>query len=314
MFMKNRKETLTQKISIPERANAPETQLYVKTITNDKNNLGSRPVIFILPGGPGLDHSTYRSYTCLLDVADIVFHDPRGCGQSDKGDPSSYSMENYIDDIEAIRQSLQLPSIIPLGKSYGSVCAMAYALRYKESIAKLILSAGAASYRSLETAKENFAKIASERNVKSFEKLWAGEFKSNLELAQFYAETAPLYSNNIKTQLEAYALAYFSKNFSFEAMNLGFSDFLRRFDFEPELHLIKHSTLILAGQDDWINDIRHIKLIAEKIPNNSFKIFANAGHAIESDVGKPYFEIIRQFITSTEESVRPHEEPATAYQ
>ena len=160
MFKKNHKETLTQKVMIPERQSAAETQLYVKIHTHDQNKLGSRPVIFILPGGPGLDHSTYRSYTCLLDVADIVFHDPRGCGQSDKGDPSSYNMENYIDDIEVIRQSLQLSNIIPLGKSYGSVCAMAYALRYKESIDKLILSAGAASYRSLETAKENFAKIA----------------------------------------------------------------------------------------------------------------------------------------------------------
>ncbi|OGT48422.1 MAG: hypothetical protein A3E82_03740 [Gammaproteobacteria bacterium RIFCSPHIGHO2_12_FULL_38_11] len=296
----NHKSTCTQKVTIPERTSAPETQLHVKIVTQNKNEMGSRPVIFILPGGPGLDHSTYQSYNCLLDVADIVFHDPRGCGQSEKGDPSTYSMENYVDDVDILRQSLNLKNIIPLGKSYGSVCAMAYALRYKNSIAKLILSAGAPSYRSLETAKQNLLKLGTPKQINIFEKVWNGSFKSHKELSEFYAITAPLYSNHIKTRLEAYALTYFSKNFSYDAMNWGFTKFLPHFDFEPELHLIEHNTLILAGEDDWINDIKHIKLMAEKIPNNTLKIFSDAGHAIESDIGKPYFEEIRKFIINAE--------------
>ncbi len=121
-------------------------------------------------------------------------------------------MNNYIDDIEAIRQALSLEKIIPVGKSYGSVCAMGYALRYNTAIEKLILSAGAASYRSLETAKENFAKIASEKYKKIFQKLWDGQFTSNRELGEFYIETAPLYSTHLKTRIETYALSYFSKN------------------------------------------------------------------------------------------------------
>ena len=296
MFMKNRRQVITKRIKIPARETAPETNLFVKVMMREQHALGSRPVIFILPGGPGLDHSTYQSYNCLLDVADIVFHDPRGCGKSDKSDSSTYTMENYIADIDALREALSLEKITPLGKSYGSVCAMGYALQYNPFIDRLILSAGAASYRSLETAKENFTKIAPKKYVQVFEKLWNGEFKSNAELAMFYAETAPLYSNHLKTQIEAYALAYFAKNFSYEALNLGFSDFLRRFDFEPKLHLIQQKTLILAGEDDWINDVRHIQTIAEKIPNNTFKIFPDAGHAIESDVGEEYFHTIRRFI------------------
>ncbi|MCX7120311.1 MAG: alpha/beta hydrolase [Gammaproteobacteria bacterium] len=298
--MKSRKETSSQKITIPERSNAPETKLFVKTLAHDVNALGSRPVILILPGGPGLDHSTYQSYNCLLDTADIVFHDPRGCGQSDKNDPATYTMENYVEDVEEIRKSLQLDKAIILGKSYGSVCALGYALRFKDSVERLILSAGAPSFRSLETAKENFAKIANDKQKKAYEKLWGGGFKSSKELGDFYAATASLYSNRLRTRLETYALTYFAKNFSYEAMNLGFSDFLRRFDFESQLHLIEHKTLIIAGQDDWINDIRHIQVMADKIPNNTFKVFADAGHAIESDIGTPYFETIRQFIISTE--------------
>ena len=296
MFMKNKKEVFAEKVAISERTSAPATQLFVKILANDKTKLGKRPVIFILPGGPGLDHSTYHAYTCLLDVADIVFHDPRGCGRSDKNDPATYNMQNYIDDVEALRGIFGLKNIIPIGKSYGSVCAMGYALRYQSNIEKLILSAGAPSFRSVHTAKENLAKLGTPKQIKIFEKIWNGEFQNHLELAEFYAVTAPLYSNHLKTRLEAYALTYFSKNFSYEALNLGFKDFLRTFDFEPSLHLINRKTLILAGAQDWVNDLCHIKVMAEKIPNNQFKVFPNAGHAIESDVGQEYFDTIRQFI------------------
>lgn len=296
MFMKSNKETQTQKIKIPARSNAPETELFVKIVAHSSSALDTRPVIFILPGGPGLDHSTYQAYNCLFDVANIVYHDPRGCGKSDKNNPNTYTAENYIEDIEALRQSLDLKKIIPIGKSFGSVCAMGYALRYQDAIDKLVLSAGAPSFHSLHTAKENLLKIATPKQIERFETLWNGQFKSNKELANFYAETAPLYSKHIKTRLEIYVLTYFSKNFCHEALNLGFTDFLRRFDFRDQLHQINRKTLILAGKDDWINDIKHLTLMAEKIPNSVFKVFENAGHAIESDIGKDYFDTIRQFI------------------
>jgi pimeloyl-ACP methyl ester carboxylesterase len=97
-------------------------------------------------------------------------------------------------------------------------------------------------------------------------------------------------------------LARAAKNFCFEATNLGFSDFLRHFDFEPHLHLIKNETLILAGEHDWVNDVSHAKVMAEKIPNNTFKIFENSGHAMESDAGPIYFDIIREFIQRNKEA------------
>lgn len=316
MFMKNGKVTKTQKIYIPKRADAPETNLHLKIMQTDERPLGSRPIIFVLPGGPGLDHSTFQSYTCLLDTADLVFHDPRGCGKSDKNDPRSYSMENYIEDIEAIRQALQLNKIILAGKSYGSVCAMGYALRYQHALDKLILSAGAPSFRSLETAKENLKKIANETQLKAFDKLFNGELKSAGDLTEFYIKTAPLYSPRLKTKLETYLFAMFTKNFSYEAANLGYSSFLRTFDFEPHLHKIKCDTLIIAGDQDWVNDLRHIQVMADNIPNNTLKIFENAGHAIEVDVGKPYFDTIRQFLKGEEISLAYNEdhpkEPKTA--
>lgn len=73
-------------------------------------------------------------------------------------------------------------------------------------------------------------------------------------------------------------------------------DFLRKFDYEPFLSDIICQTLILAGKNDWINDVQHAKLMAEKIPHNQLIIFENSGHAMESDVTELYFSAIKKFI------------------
>jgi proline iminopeptidase len=312
MFLSKHEAPFTQKITIPARASGPQTQLFTKILAHNKDKLGKqRPVAFILPGGPGIDHTAYLSYRCLVDVVDLVFHDPRGCGQSDKNHAATYTMENYIEDIEALRRALHLEKIIVIGKSYGSVCAMGYALRYQQHIQKLILSAGAPSFRAMDTARENLAKLATPKQIAAYEKLWSGTFTSTRDLSTFFIKTAPLYSKHTKTKIEAFALAYFAKNFCYEATNLGFSDFLRRFDFEPDLHRIFCETLILSGEQDWVNDVKYARLMAEKIPNNLLKVFANAGHAMEVDVGKAYFDVIRAFISTTLLAPVPSPELAT---
>lgn len=285
------------KISIPTRKNAPETHLFVKVITKGNEPLTSRPVAFILPGGPGADHTSYEIYTNLIDVVDIVFHDPRGCGQSDCQDPCTYTMQNYIDDIEAIRQTLKLQKIIVIGKSYGSMCALGYVLRYPAVVEKLVLAAGAPSYRFIETAKENLAKWGSAEQIKICKKLWTGNFQSNEEFAEYFRIMAPLYSKKAKKQSDEFNLAAGTKHFSFQACNLGFSDFLKNFDYEPELYKISCPTLILAGEDDWINDARCARLMAEKIPGSQLRVFHNSGHSMESDVPEEYFQEIRDFLS-----------------
>lgn len=286
------------RIKIPARQNVAETNLYVNIVSQDSKRFGQRPITFILPGGPGIDSSAYHAYSCLLDVTDLVFHDPRGCGLSDKGDPQTYNMENYINDLEFIRQTLNIPSIIVLGKSYGSMAALGYALRYEENIKCLILAAGAPSYRFLTTAKQNLKKHGTEEQNQICKKLWAGDFKNHEEELAFFKIMSSLYSKTTQAEVnDSYSLGKIKK-FSIEAINIAFKTFLRTFDYEPYLHQIHCSTLILAAEDDWVNDVQHAKLMAEKIPFNQLKIFSNSGHSMEKDVPDEFFQTIRNFINN----------------
>lgn len=279
------------------RASAPSTSLYVELISKNKNAWGNRPVAFILPGGPGADHTAYHKYECLKEVVDLVFHDPRGCGQSDKGISSSYTMDNYIDDVEAIRQFLSLNEIIIIGKSYGAMCALGFALRYSHAVKKLVLSAGAPSYHFIETAKRNMERLGTVEQIEICKKLWNGNFKNSDEVLTFFQMTNTLYSIKARTMPEAFDLAKKSKQFSYEALNEGFKHLFWKFNCENALRDIVCPTLILAGREDWITDVKYSEYMAARIPYSQIKVFANASHAMEADVAEEYFQTIADFIS-----------------
>jgi proline iminopeptidase len=77
--------------------------------------------LVILHGGPGASHEY------LLPLARnnrLIFIDERGSGRSQKiEDPSGYTVENMVEDVEGVRASLGLGKINLLGHSYGGVLA-----------------------------------------------------------------------------------------------------------------------------------------------------------------------------------------------
>ena len=54
--------------------------------------------------------------------------------------PSEYTFERDVEDIEGIRKALNLGQINVLGHSYGGMVAQAYALKYPDSVKRLILA------------------------------------------------------------------------------------------------------------------------------------------------------------------------------
>jgi proline iminopeptidase len=70
----------------------------------------------------------------------LIFIDERGSGRSEKlEDATQYTVENMVEDVEAVRQALHLGRISLLGHSYGGVLAQAYAFKYQQNLTHLIL-------------------------------------------------------------------------------------------------------------------------------------------------------------------------------
>lgn len=262
-------------------------------LTPYKNDFIEKPVLFMLHGGPGGDHLRFKQHSLALsDKAQLVFIDHRGCGRSKKTKMNDYTLENNIEDIEALRKYLGLNKICVLGTSYGGIVAQGYAIRYPKHVEKLILVVTAPSYGFIEEAKAILKKKATNKQLQFCEHLWNGTFKDSEHVAEFFKVMESLYSNRPPRQKKP---AKIKTIWSHEALNKGFSEILPKYDFRKQLRKITAPTLILAGKDDWICPPSQSKIIAENIPTAILKILP-ASHAIAVDAQKQYIRLISHFL------------------
>jgi len=101
------------------------------------------PVIF-LHGGPGEGSQVFQAVggPQLEKTQRLVYLDQRGGGRSDRpADPSNYSIDIMVEDIEHLRRHLGVPRVALLGHSFGANLALEYAARFPEHTAALVLAA-----------------------------------------------------------------------------------------------------------------------------------------------------------------------------
>ncbi len=287
-------------IELLPRENIPATSIYVE-VHAKMRKLGARDVLMCIPGGPGNDHAIYNppdhSMTqAFFPYADILLFDPRSCGKSEKTRPEYSTLDHYIDDIESIRAQLKIPpeKLIVLGQSYGSIAALGYAVKYPTHLKKLILIGGAASGEFLEEAKRNLDKIGTSRQKQLANKLWTGTFTGAPgENDEFFQTMTPLYQRTFRPGMPTPPLTY-----NVDVFNLGFSNFLKKFDFRSSLTKVQCKTLILWGADDWISDKHQARIIHEGIAGSILRLYSDCSHLLWLDQWEKFLADVSAFLES----------------
>src|SRR5512138_3357398 len=86
-----------------------------------------RPTVVALHGGP-FDHQCILDLVApLVDLAQVVVYDHRGCGRSEAGDPGLWTVEQWGDDVYGLCEALGIERPIVIGHSFGGFVAQAYA-------------------------------------------------------------------------------------------------------------------------------------------------------------------------------------------
>ena len=99
------------------------------------------PCIY-LHGGPGYWSKSFQSIAGndLEEDLGMVYLDQRGCGRSAHDPNRNYSLTRLVDDIEEVREQLEITEWYLLGHSFGGILAVNYAYRYPEKVTGIILS------------------------------------------------------------------------------------------------------------------------------------------------------------------------------
>jgi proline iminopeptidase len=103
--------------------------------------IGTGDPIVVVHGGPGLDHAYLRPGLDVLATRNtLVYYDQRGMGRSVAAlDASGISLDAFVGDIEALRETLGYDRITVLAHSFGALIGIDYAARYPERVRALIL-------------------------------------------------------------------------------------------------------------------------------------------------------------------------------
>ena len=254
-----------------------------------------KPVIFVVHGGPGGNHLGFKpNLDKLTHDAQLVYIDQRGCGYSEEDRTDHYTLEQNVEDIEALRQYLGLDKIWILGHSYGGMVAMSYGIKYQAHLEGLILATTSPSYQFLEKAKRYVEEHGNADQIYYSNKLWEGNFQSEEEVGQYYKVMQPLYSVSSK---EGKPPKKPETKRSYKVLNKGFGSFLRSFDLRPNLLHIEVPTLILAGRHDWITPVSENEDIHQRIPNSTFHVLENSSHSVFIDENKLTLSLISEFLS-----------------
>lgn len=278
-----------------------------KTIWYETEGRGE-PLVLVA-GGPGLSHAYFHPYfSSLTDSFRIIYFDAFGSGKSGRDDKTKkYSMAQDVEDIEALRKTLNLGRINLFGHSYGGFVAQLYALKFPASLNKLILSNTLSGGTDMQSYINSLNIEISNQYPERWEKIKKLRAKGYLSsspehqaafdvpgtLYNFYnpenAKKMPRTEPNLYNPDLWYAIAGKDADFVI-------SGELKNFNVKAKLKTLSMPVLVISGRFD--RNTRPIYMVQYKhlIPHAEFVMMEKSGHFPFLEQTSETMDIIHNFL------------------
>ncbi len=251
---------------------------------------GTGEALVLISGGPGISHDYFHPYfSSLRDSFRVIYFDAFGRGKSDRAkERNEYSLSRDVEDVEGLRRALGLGKINLLGHSYGGVVAQAYALRFPESLRRLILVDTLFSSEMLQASNGNGLNELRNQFPDTWEKIQQVRDQGFNTCSKEYQDA------NVVPPV--FLMFYNPDNFAkilrgggsmnndvYCAIAGEDADFLAsgdlgKFDFRLDLKKITVPMLVLAGRYDRIVFPRWTIQYKHYAPQAQFVMFEKSGH------------------------------------
>ncbi|MEU6077209.1 alpha/beta hydrolase [Micromonospora sp. NPDC047074] len=253
------------------------------------------PAMIVHHGAPGLGsrNEPKRSFGPFSDRMRVIVFDARGSGESSDDEP--FTHEQWVADVDAIREHFGYEKIVMAGGSYGGFISLEYAVAHPDRVSALVLRDTAADtaydYLAVERARNTDRSVIPEWVI---DRIGTGRFESNEQLREYWRAILPLYDHQHDPAKDEAKLA--ATRFHYRTHNAAFGQNMPRYDLKPKLPSITCPTLITVGRHDWRTPVQASQVIADLIPDSELVVFEESGHSPQLEEPEKFQRVVREFL------------------
>lgn len=249
-------------------------------------------VLFVHGGGPGAAgwSNFSRNMEAFVEAGyHAIIIDCPGFNKSDAVIVETSRSELHADTIKALLDDLKISKVHLVGNSLGGASSLAFALKYPETLGKLVLMGPASIGVSLfhPMPMEGIKMLMGTYKQQSLEAL-----KRMLDV--FVYDPSTLTEELIQGRFENMMRSReHLDNFvtSFERNRFNLLE-----DYSPRLPQIPHETLVIWGRDDRFVPLDHGLRLAWSMPNADLHVFNKCGHWAQWEHAAKFNAVVLEFL------------------
>jgi proline iminopeptidase len=235
----------------------------------------------------------------LAENYQLFFYDQRASGKSSLNvDTSSITIDNFIKDIDGLRQSFGIKKLNLMAHSWGGLLALKYAIKYPDKVKSLILinSIGASNGINAKTnqiladrfTKEDSLKRVNIVQTEAFQKRDPKTIEVLMKIGFKHQFNNPSFIDSLDLNL--------NENYAKTSQLLQYlANDLMSYDFHSDLKKIKSPTLLIYGDYNPLAETAGLRL-HQSISKSQLKIIEDSGHFPIIEKPEKFSKIVTTFM------------------
>jgi proline iminopeptidase len=265
--------------------------------------------LVLINGGPGGTHHYFHPwFSRAKKYARVVYYDQRGCGLSDfKPGDKGYSVEQVVEDLEAIRKAFGFEKWAVLGYSYGGFLAQLYTVLHPENVSGLILLGASPGMRADDgPSRQNEFISEAEKNRMTELRRELNEYAKTNALPRQRIVELSIYNhflngdwkrqNFFRPSPDRLAQGALYEWVNDQNFNSVMGQTQGRWDLSGAFEGNPIPTLVLEGRYDLTWSEKKKDILKGNHPAARMAVFENAAHGIYDEQPDEFFRVLREFI------------------
>ncbi len=262
--------------------------------------------LIVIHGGPGSGSWSLKLWRALGDERPVYRYDQLGAGKADHPtDTTLYTVDRYVRELQALRDSLGLDEVHLYGRSWGAMLLQAYMATDPPGVRSVTFSSPLVITAQWEADADSLilllpdsmqAAIAEHEAAGSYEH---PAYQAAME--EYYARhlrrephRSPADRDSARTMSGAFVYGYMWGPSEFTSTGT-----LKGFDGTAWLRRITVPALFVTGEHDEATPAS-VEHFSRLVPDARFAVIPGAAHATENDNPEELIRVVRQFLADVE--------------